>query len=193
MRTVSERNATLESCIKAAVDAGTKGLRVACPAIVQEWNAEQQTVSVKLAIKEVLKLRGKETEVEVPMLVDVPVVMPRAGGYSLVFVPRAGDECLVVFSDMCIDSWWQSGGIQSQAERRRHDLSDAFAIMGCWSQVTKPSMPNEGMRLQSDDGEHYIEFTSTGARMHGIEGGGGDVSYFTVVDGVLNMVYTEGE
>ena len=162
MLTVSERIATLEDCLRAAVNAGTKNLRCACPGIVQSWNATAQTVTVKLAIKEVLSIEGAETETEIPLLVDVPVVMPRAGGYSLLFVPQAGDECLVVFSDMCIDAWWQSGGIQSQAERRRHDLSDGFAIMGCWSQVKKPSFPTKGMRLQSDDGTSYVAIDENG-------------------------------
>lgn len=171
MRSISNRNADLTSVIKTGVAAGTKSLRCACPAIVQTWNAETQTITAKLAIKEILNLQGVVSEMEIPLLVDVPVVMPKAGGFSLVFVPKPGDECLIVFADMCIDSWWQSGGIQSQAERRRHDLSDGFAIMGCWSQVRKPSFPTEGCRLQSDDGSLAIVMDSTGCHFEGFEVG----------------------
>ena len=167
MLTVEQRIASLEDCITLAVDAGGKRLRCACPGIVQEWNSTTQTVSVKLAIKEVLSIEGVETETEIPMLVDVPVVMPRAGGYCLLMVPQAGDECLVVFSDLCIDAWYQSGGIQSQAERRRHDLSDGFAIMGCWSQVRKPTFPTSGISLQKDDGSAKLTIDSNGIQING--------------------------
>ena len=169
MRTISQRNADLTSVLRAALSTGSKELRCACPAIVQSWDAEKQTVTAKLAIKEMLSVQGVQTETEIPLLVDVPVVMPRAGGFSLVFVPKPGDECLVVFADMCIDSWWQSGGIQSQAERRRHDLSDGFAIMGCWSQQRKPSFPIEGCRLQNDDGSVSIALDSAGCHFNGID------------------------
>ena len=169
MLSANERNATLQSAILAAVDAGTKNLRCACPGIVQEWNAMAQTVSVKLAIKEVLRIDGVQNEVEIPMLVDVPVVLPRAGGFSLLITPQAGDECLVIFSDLCIDAWYQSGGIQSQAEFRRHDLSDGFAVLGCWSQVRKPTYPASGLRLQNDAGTAYISIDNNGVHFLGAD------------------------
>lgn len=175
MLSADERNATLQSVILTAVDAGTKKLRCACPGIVQGFDAATQTVSVKLAIKEILKIDGNETEVEIPMLVDVPVVMPRAGGFCLLMVPQSGDECLVIFSDMCIDSWYQSGGIQSQAERRRHDLSDGFAILGCWSQVHKPTFPAKGLRLQNDAGTAYLEIDEDGIRFQNADLGLRDI------------------
>lgn len=169
MRTVNERVANLETVIRTGMDSVSKQIRCACPAIVQSWNATAQTVTVKLALKEIVLNGGAETEMEIPMLVDVPVVMPRAGGYCLLMTPQVGDECLVVFSDMCIDAWWQSGGIQSQAELRRHDLSDAFAIMGCWSQVKKPVFPSSGIRLQNDAGTAYVSIDSTGVHFEGAD------------------------
>lgn len=152
MRTVDERNSNMATGINAAKDALNNELRVAMPGIVKEFDVATQTVTVQLAIREKIINAGAEEEVQIPMLVDVPVVMPRAGGYSLVFAPKAGDECLVVFADNCIDGWWQSGGVQSQIDNRRHDLSDGFAILGCWSQTNKPKIPSSGLRLQNDAG-----------------------------------------
>ena len=138
--------------MQAASEAAGAGLRVCVPGIVEAWNEEEQTVSVQPAIMERVSFGGAAQEMNIPLLVDVPVVFPRAGGYTLAFVPQKGDECLVVFADMCIDSWWQSGGIRTQADSRRHDLSDGFAILGPWSQVRKPRLPKEGCRLQNDEG-----------------------------------------
>ena len=134
------------------MDSVSVNMRCACPGIIKAYNAEQQTVTVQLALREIISLDGVQEEMEIPLLVDVPIVLPRAGGFVLAVAPVPGDECLVVFSDMCIDAWWQSGGVQSQADKRRHDLSDGFAILGAWSQVRKPVMPQSGISLQKDDG-----------------------------------------
>lgn len=167
MRTVDERIGGLDQLFQAAAEAVSFDTRVAMPGIVQEWDADQQTVSVQVAIREKISMSGTEKEVEIPILVDVPVVMPRAGGYSLVFAPAKGDECLVVFADACIDAWWQSGGVQSQADARRHDLSDGFAILGCWSQQRKPQIPSSGVRLQNDDGTAGISINGTTVNIFG--------------------------
>ncbi|MDR8345712.1 hypothetical protein FPK41_22485, partial [Acinetobacter baumannii] len=72
---------------------------------------------------------GAEVSVNLPLLVDVPVVFPRGGGCTLTFPVKPGDECLVIFADRCIDFWWQSGGIQEPVDERMHDFSDAFCIV----------------------------------------------------------------
>ena len=118
--------------------------------------AEYVFTGSTIDLNEVLRSGGAEEEIEIPLLVDVPIVLPRAGGYLLAFVPEAGDECLVVFADTCIDGWWQSGGVQSQVERRRHDLSDGFAIPGPWSQPNLPVLPEKGARLQDEKGKFYV-------------------------------------
>lgn len=152
MRTVDERTSGTAETMAAAMESVGFDMRVAIPGIIQSWDKATQTVTVQPAIREKVANAGSENEMAIPLLVDVPVIMPRAGGYSLVFAPQAGDECLVVFGDACIDGWWQSGGVQSQVESRRHDLSDGFAILGCWSQPRKPAIPDSGCRLQNDTG-----------------------------------------
>lgn len=152
MRTIDERTASPNDVLLALKEAIFNQLRAAVPGIVERFDSVTQTVCVRPAIREILSIEGVRTEVEIPLLVDVPVVMPHCGGYGLYFAPRPGDECLVIFADLCIDAWWQSGGIQSQADRRRHDLSDAFAVLGCWSQPNRPALPESGVRLQNDEG-----------------------------------------
>ncbi len=76
---------------------------------------------------------------------------------------KSGDECLVVFADNCIDAWWQSGGTQNQIEIRRHDLSDAFAILGCWSQPNVISeYDTNAMQLRNVSGSSAITISNTG-------------------------------
>ena len=109
-------------------------LRVAAPGIIRAYNAGTNTATVQLAIREkVSQMDGTTADTDLPLLLDCPVMMPRGGGYALTFPVAAGDECLVIFADSCIDAWWQSGGIQNQLEKRRHDLSDGIVVPGLWS------------------------------------------------------------
>ncbi len=92
-----------------------------------------------------------------PLLVDVPVVFPRGGGCTLTFPVKAGDECLVIFADRCIDFWWQSGGIQEPVDERMHDLSDAFCIVGPQSQAKKIGGISTTAAQRCADGSAFIE------------------------------------
>lgn len=136
-------------------------LRVASPGIVQSFNAKEQTVTVKISIREKrVKPDGTEVWEDIPPLVDVPVVFPRGGGYVLTFPVQPGDECLVVFGDSCMDAWWQSGGIQNQIDCRRHDLSDGYAILGPWSQPrTIPDYSTSSVQLRTESGGACIEIS----------------------------------
>lgn len=136
-------------------------LRVASPGIIQSFDPVEQTVTVQLAIREKrLKNDGTEEWLDIPQLVDVPVVFPRAGGYVLTFPVKAGDECLVVFGDACMDAWWQSGGVQNQIDCRRHDLSDGYAILGPWSQPRRISnYSTSSVQLRNESGSAYIELS----------------------------------
>lgn len=133
-------------------------IRVAMPAIVTRVNLEAQTVEVKLALQgKVLGSTGEAEWVNYPILPDVPIIFPRAGGFALTFPVKVGDECLVIFADRCIDAWWQSGGVQKPMDERLHDLSDAFALFGVTSQPRRlPSVASDAVELRDDKRANFI-------------------------------------
>lgn len=137
MISISERLNDESDLIRKFLGQHEFNLRVACPGIIKSFDSDTQTAEVRPAIKEKVVIDGIIQWRELPLLVDVPVVFPRAGGFSLTFPIIEGDECLVIFGDSCIDAWWQSGEVQNPIEQRRHDLSDGFAILGPWSQPKK--------------------------------------------------------
>ncbi len=105
---------------------------------------------------------GVKKSVAIAPLPDVPVVFPRSGGFSVLSPVNPGDECLVIFADSCIDGWFQSGGVQKQIRRRRHSLSDAFALVGIWSQPRVfPDFPTDHIELRSDDGAVKLKLSET--------------------------------
>ena len=65
-----------------------------------------------------------------PVLKDVPVYFPGSKTTGITWPVNAGDECLVVFADACIDAWFQNGGVQNAITVRQHDYSDGFAFVG---------------------------------------------------------------
>lgn len=134
-------------------------LRVAMPGIIQSFDPDAVTAVVQPAIKGAEKDEsGAQVSVNLPLLVDAPVVFPRGGGCTLTFPVEAGDECLVIFADRCIDFWWQSGGIQEPVDERMHDLSDAFCIVGPQSQAKKiGGISTTAAQLRTDDGSAFIE------------------------------------
>lgn len=167
-----------EELYRTIMDTIATNIRVAIPGIVESFNATTQTVTVQPAIRE--KIRNPDltsTMAKLPLLVDVPIVLPRAGGFSLTLPVQKGDECLVVFADMCIDGWWSLGNVQNQPDKRRHDLSDGFAVLGTWSQPRKISnYDTTSARLQTDDGQTYIslkpgeiDLNATSVKINGLD------------------------
>lgn len=158
-RNIPEIIGSKDEMYRAMGDNWKNVLRVACPGIIQSFDAKTQTVTVQPTLREhVVKEDLSKEWVNLPLLLDVPIVAPRAGGYSLTFPIKEGDECLVVFLDSCMDAWFNSGGIQNQIEKRRHDLSDAVAILGMWSQPNVISNYSiDSTQLRSDKGNSYID------------------------------------
>ena len=138
----------------------------ATPGIVVSVDLEAQTLVVQPAIQGAYKLPdGSAQRVNMPLLVDVPIVWPRAGGFALTFPIAAGDEVLVVFGSRAMDSWWQSGGVGPQVESRMHDLSDGFAILAPCSQpkaATLVDVSPTTVQLRDEGGKNYLEITPAG-------------------------------
>lgn len=137
----------------------------ALPGIVQSYDPAKMTAEVQPAIQaRVMQRDGTWQNVNLPLLVDCPVMFPGGGGFALTFPLAKGDEVLVVFGRNCIDAWWQQGGVQPQAELRMHDLSDGFALPRIWSQPNKPNpVPAaDKVQLRNVDGTVLFEVGAAG-------------------------------
>lgn len=154
----SELAATPEGAFKAQMDGRLKELHTCLPGIIDSYNPATQTASVQPAIKRVFTEQGG---VNLPLCVDVPVAFPGGGDFFLTFPVQPGDECILFFSERCIDFWYANGGVQLPAEYRLHDLSDAFAQVGVNSQPNKlTSVQTDGAELRTRDRSTYIKLTA---------------------------------
>lgn len=169
MVTASERVNSDEEFYTQMLEAFSSKIRVAIPGIIANFDPVSQTATVQTAIREQIRnLDGSQQWINIPPLLDVPIVLPRGGGFVITIPVKTGDECLVVFSDMCIDAWFSNGDVQNQIEKRRHDLSDAFAILGAWSQPNVISNYNTScMQLRNESGTQGITISNSSVDLFG--------------------------
>lgn len=160
----AERLNDPEESLRIALESAQANIWTAIPGVVTAVDLTAQTVSVQPSVQGTISAPdGSSRSVNLPLLVDVPIVWPRAGGFALTFPIAANDEVLVVFASRCIDSWWQSGGVGTQAEVRMHDLSDGFAVLAPTSQPRKLSnVSSANVQLRDDAGTTYVEIAPGG-------------------------------
>lgn len=154
-----------EEAMRVVLSGWQRGLWTAMPGIVKAVNLTKMTVSVQPAIQAVIADETGATEnVDLPLLTDVPIVFPSAGGFTITFPVAVGNEVLVVFASRAIDSWWSNGGYQNlPVEARMHDLSDGFAIPGPHSQTTKISViSSTDLEVRNNAGNTYLSVTAGG-------------------------------
>jgi hypothetical protein len=152
--------ATLEGVGQSVVDAALKNLHTCLPGIIHAYDATKQTAEVQPAIKRIFTEKGA---VNLPLCVDVPVVFPGGGNFYLTFPVTVGDECLLVFSERCIDGWAIDGVISEPEDYRQHDLSDGFAFVGVNSQPNKlTGVSSVGAELRNRAGTVRMTMSNTG-------------------------------
>lgn len=159
---------TLASNIKQGVETRLKDLHTSIPGIIESFDAEKQLATVQPAIKRMFITREGNTEIltpsDLPILINVPVIFPRGGGFSLTFPVKKGDECLLTFCERSIDNWHNTGKIEVPGAKRFHSLSDAACFVGLSSLKNKiPNYDNVNFQIKKDDGAVTFTIKEDGA------------------------------
>lgn len=96
--------------------------------IVYAFYSEDLTVDVQIVNKKTLELNKDGTQ----NVVDFPVIRAKIC-YCSPFITspiNVGDECILLFSDREIESWFINGDINPEGYPRMHALTDAVALFG---------------------------------------------------------------
>jgi hypothetical protein len=149
--------------------------RVAIPAfLTDDMDPATQTVTVQIAIQELVRTTNGPAYMDVPPVVFVPIGVQRAGGFSSTLPLKKGDEGFLVFFDACVDFWWTNGqgssppptmpkgaqasGSQRQNELRRHYVHDCVFMPCLWSQPNLlPDYSTDSAQLRADDGTAFVD------------------------------------
>ncbi len=132
MTKAADAGGTLHDVVGLVVDSRIAGIHTALPGKVMEYEYETQ----KARIQPLVKKRYRDGRVEsLPVVDSVPVIWPRTTGVdnaaiSFTFPVRKDDLCLLVFAERALENWLMAGGEQDPGDPRKHDLTDAVAIMG---------------------------------------------------------------
>jgi len=128
---VSGPTPTLAQVIRAALRAHAADLHVAIPASVERVDLALGQVDARPLVKDLVgDQEAALRALAMPVITNVPIVWPGAGGCRLTFPLAVGDTVLLLFADRSLDVWLAKGGEVDPGDPRRHALSDAVAIPG---------------------------------------------------------------
>ena len=120
---------SLAELLGRSIDARLYDVRTAVPAEVLKYDLKKQCVDVQPLIK---KVYDDGEALETAKVFNVPVAFPRAGEAYLALPIKKGDKVLLIVADRSLDKWKSTGGNVDPEDKRKHDLSDAVAIPGCY-------------------------------------------------------------
>jgi hypothetical protein len=114
-----------------------------CTAIgtVESFDSSGQTVNVQINYLRTINGavpvgapsndQATDKKVPYPVLVKCPLMILSGGSGYLTITPAVGDQCVVLFNDRDIDTWWTTGSPNSVPNSNRvHDLNDALVFIG---------------------------------------------------------------
>ena len=81
-------------------------LRCCIPGVIQQYDPKTNTASIQPAIREEIVNEDNTVQyMNLPILVNVPIIFPSCSIGSIKMLLKQGDECLVLFSDLSIDNF----------------------------------------------------------------------------------------
>lgn len=135
-------------------------IRTTIPGHILDFDAGTQLATVQIGIER-LDIHGKSYNP--PPIVNCPLCIYGGTGGVLEVQIAEGDECLIHFSQRCIDGWRQQGGISPLVKLERFREADAFAVLAPRSSKNAiAGYSNDGIKLRSLDGTVYAWLKNDG-------------------------------
>lgn len=137
--------------ILSAIRAQMLDLYTFMPATVLDYDALLQTCTVQPAFK-ASYIDPPITE-SLPKIQDVPVIFNRSSSRGAQFPLKKGDGVGLMFSQRSLDDWFSKSNSVVDVEltsARTHDINDAVAIPGLFSDAGKLSGLKDAYQIFSD-------------------------------------------
>ena len=139
----------LKQIVDERVGLKNERLNTFIPARIIAYDNKTQTVTVRPVMYESHKDGVSTKFADIP---SVPVVFPSAGGGSLTFPIKVGDDCVVLFSQRDFSGWWVTDKVPTQSPTQRyHNYNDAIAIVGLTSKKNSLQASTENVELTFED------------------------------------------
>ena len=132
-------NPTLSDFIDARIKLAMASMNCVSIGTIQEFDEVLQQATVSLNYKRIIKdgamaannIDTVDVIKEYPLLMKCPAIVLGGGVAHLTFPIAKGDPCVVFFADRDMDTWIETGVVDSPPNSERvHSLSDAIALVG---------------------------------------------------------------
>ena len=148
----------IEDVIRLGIEQRLFDLNVSLPASVVKFDKAKQRATVQVDIQ---RRYSPEKIVSLPAILNVPVVFPRAGAWSITGPVRPGDTGQLIFSQRSLDVWKQKGGQVDPKDPRKFHLSDAVFYPGLSPESKKLDIVSD-TNLRFQNGTTRFELTEDG-------------------------------
>lgn len=192
---MSARSPSLALVLRTALERQARALRVSLPGRIEKFDAATQLADVAPLLQESVRDEEDSEQIEtLPVIAGVPVQFVGGGAFAATFPVEPGDPCLLVFSDRSLDEWIDRGGLVDPIDVRRHDLSDAVALLGLRARpsalaefdASRAVFGNSGPRVACDGSIVHVGVThGQNAEQKIVRGDAyraGEDSFFDVLD-----------
>lgn len=147
-----------------------KKVYTAIPAHVIAFDPARQVAQIQIGI---LRVDVNGQSCAPPPIIECPVLF-LGDGFTVEFQIDAGCEGLAIFSQRCIDGWFQTGGVAANPLARFHDMSDCLFIPGFRPMPKVISgFANNGIRIRNKDGKQFAWLKNDGSIS--VENGAGHI------------------
>jgi hypothetical protein len=161
----------LAETIRVLIDSVMVETHVCMPAKIVNYDPQTQYADVEIQL---LRKYENGNVIKLPIIQNVPVKHPRAnGGAAFVHMPlKPGDDMTLIVCERSLDNWKNQGGLTDPADRRKFNLTDAFALIG-------GSAIPDAFQVSDPDAIEIVNSTSTKLKIKSdgkyiIHGGNGD-------------------
>jgi hypothetical protein len=141
-----EQAPTLSQLLKQAIDNRLVDVHTALIGRVERYDHKTQLADIQPVLKRSLKiLDGSSIQEQLPLLSEVPVLFPRAGGFFCSFPIQPGDFVQIIFNETSIDEFLAEKPTRIGSSER-FCLHGAIAIPGVYP-LSKPLTGAHGANL----------------------------------------------
>jgi hypothetical protein len=130
-----EEKISFAQLLKQAIDNHLLDVHTALIGRIEKYDASTQLADVQPLLKRTIKTNdGGVKQEDLPLLVDVPMLFPRAGGFFISLPIEIGDYAQVIFNETSIDDFFTES-VSNIDSACRFTLHGAVAFPGIYPQA----------------------------------------------------------
>lgn len=162
------REPTLQELIRSAIDSRMLDVHTRLACRVKTYDSATQCVDVELVVKGRVPSAeaddGSTVSEALPVIPNVPVEWPSAGGYYFHLPIAPGDEGIVSFFESAIGHFRETGEVSEPGDLRRHSMSSATFVPVPLSKGKRlASVPADAGQIAVPSGKYLQVSTPGGA------------------------------